>query len=224
MATSSRYTELTNRISQIEAHLLPPEKTTGYTDQDQDLIRAYCLLCHAEIEAYFEDIVISAADEAIATWTKDKTVVTPIIFHLAYTLKMSPEKGKDFPPYQMVHLAYVNLKKLVDSNNGIKENNIQPLFKPLGYELEPILQTSLNDLGKKRGQIAHTSFKTHTVLDPKTEKKNLAQILNEMAVFDLDLATYKTKGLSSKVPFNMRLGELSFSFKERIRILFTGKL
>ena len=57
MANSTRYNKLSRRITVIESSYLPSVNSLGnYSSKEQDDIRAYLLLIHAEIESYFEEI------------------------------------------------------------------------------------------------------------------------------------------------------------------------
>jgi hypothetical protein len=221
MATSTRYKTLESRITQIDDHLLPAVKPDlSYTDKDQDLIRSFCLLCHAEFEAYLEDITLEIATLAIEKWKKKKEEITPIIFHLAYSFRNEAGKKRE-PPYSMVILSYEDLKSKVKKNNGIKEENITNFFRPLGFSVDSTLQTTLTDYGITRGQIAHTSFHTQQPLDPSTEKSRVKLILSGLAALDIDIFSYESTGTVGHKPVYMYWDKLSFL--ERIRILFTGR-
>lgn len=203
MATSIRFNSLKSRVSQLEIHLLPTiDPTLSYSDKDRDLTRAFCLLCHAELEAYLEDITKEIIDRAYTKWNLDKTIISPIIFHLAYNYKQESGKPKD-SPYSMVCKSYIALQDTIKKNNGIKDNNLICFFKPIGYEIDPTLQSTLNNYGKTRGDIAHTSFSTQQPLDPATEKSNINQILSALAIFDEELTVYEASGNLSRTPVNM---------------------
>ena len=203
MATSTRYNDLKYRVSQLENHLLPAiDPTLSYSDKDRDLTRAFCLLCHAELEAYLEDITKEVVDRAITKWTSNKTIISPIIFHLAFNYKQEAGKAKE-SPYQMVIKSHKALIDGIKKNNGIKEHNLSGFFKPIGYEIDPTLQSTLNTYGKNRGDIAHTSFNTQQPLDTTTEKNNISQILNALAVFDVELNEYEANGTLNRAPVNM---------------------
>lgn len=219
MATSTRYNDLKSRISQLENHLLPTiDPTLNYSDKDRDLTRAFCLLCHAELEAYLEDITKEVVDRAFTKWTTNQTIISPIIFHLAFNYKQEVGKAKE-PPYQMVGKTYRALIDGIKKNHGIKEHNLLGFFKPIGYEIDPILQSTLNDYGKNRGDIAHTSFNTQQPLDPATEKNNITQILNALAIFDVELNEYETNGTLNRTPINMNWTSI-FSVISRIKRWF----
>jgi hypothetical protein len=203
MPTSLRYNNLVARITQLESHLLPAiDQTLNYSDKDRDLTRAFCLLCHAELEAYIEDITKEVVGRAFSKWKADKKIISPIIFHLAYNYKQENGKPKE-APYNMVFKSYNTLIETINKNNGIKENNLLGFFRPIGYEIDPTLQSTLNDYGKNRGDIAHTSFNTQQPLDPATEKNNIRQILNALATFDNELNDYEANGTLNRTPVNM---------------------
>lgn len=216
MPTSLRYNSLVARITQLENHLLPAiDPELNYSDKDRDLTRAFCLLCHAELEAYLEDITKEVVNRAFTKWNADKEIISPIIFHLAYNFRQENGKPKE-APYSMVVKSYNNLIDTIKKNNGIKENNLIGFFKPIGYEIDPTLQSTLNDYGKTRGDIAHTSFNTQQPLDPATEKSNIRQILNELANFDNELNDYEANGTLNRTPVNMSWSG-KFNFIDKIR-------
>ncbi|MCD7972667.1 MAG: hypothetical protein LUG18_08360 [Candidatus Azobacteroides sp.] len=212
---STKYQMLETRIRELETNLLPPSNPLGsYTSKEQDFIRAYCLLCHAEIEAYIEDYTSEIIDLAFESWSANKAVLNTIIFHLTYNCKT-----KD-TPYSMANLAYKDLKKTIKSNNGIKENNLMNIFRPIGFEVDPLLKSTLNDFGKNRGEIAHTSFQTQSTLDPLNEKKNVKQILNGLKDFDQELYDYVHNGVICNIPQNMQWNK--YTWKQRIKIFCFG--
>ncbi|HRP33800.1 MAG TPA: HEPN domain-containing protein [Agriterribacter sp.] len=220
MANSLLYIGFKQRLLDLESHLLPAiSPTLTYTAKDEDLTRAYCLLCHAEIEAYIESIVLATATQAYNKWSTDKTKVSQIIFHLAYSYKQVANKPKE-PPYSMVSLTFSQLQKSITSNNGIKEDNLNLILKPIGFEIDPPLALLLTNFGKTRGTIAHTSISTQQPLDPATEKNNVTQILTALKSFDEDLVDYEANGIINTTPVNMAWDSLTFW--QRLKYLFTG--
>jgi hypothetical protein len=220
MAYSALYISFAQRLTDLETHLLPPiNPALTYTAKDEDLTRAYCLLCHAEIEAYIETIVLNVATSAFNRWNADKTKVTPIIFHLAYSYRQAVNKPKE-PPYSMVAHSFSTLQKAITSNNGIKEDNLNIILKPIGFDIDPLLALLLTNFGKARGGIAHTSFSTQQPLDPATEKTNVSQILLALKLFDEDLVNYEATGNVNNTPMNMAWDNLNFW--QRLKYLITG--
>lgn len=218
MANSTRYNSLVTRIDQLNVHLLPViDPTVSYSEKDIDLTRAFCLLCHAEIEAYLEDFTLEVVTKAFNQWNTDKKSISPIIFHLIYSYT-----GQKEAPYSMVHKSFLSLKKTIETNNGIKEHNLISFFKPIGFEVDPTLRTVLNEFGKTRGQIAHTSFHTQSPLDPATEKATVELIKVGLKSFDDDLTNYELSGMVAETPVWMQWKKLGLV--NRFKILFFGKL
>lgn len=219
MVNSPEYTLLSQRIIDLETHLLPAINTTlSYTAEENDLTRSYCLLCHAEVEAYVESVILSIATMAFTKWQASKTTITPIIFHLAFNYKQNVGKPKD-PPYSMVGKSFSVLQQTILANNGVKEDNINLMLKPIGFEMDPVLLTTLTNFGQTRGQIAHSSFQTQQPLDPATEKNRVTQIVAALKTFDSDLVDYELNGTQNRAPKNMAWDKLSFW--DRIKILFS---
>lgn len=217
MAVSAKFTQLQSRISQLETNLLPAIDPTGiYTDKDNDLTRSFCLLTHAEIEAYLEDIILENATKSFTRWDSDKTLISPIIFHLAYSHKTDKREL----PYSLVVLSFQNLQKIIKNNNGIKEDNLNNFLKPIGFQMDTILKTTLSDFGKTRGEIAHTSFQTQHPLDPLTERNNVRQIVTALSLFDEELSLYEQSGTLPRIPIITQWKK--FTLIERLKILFTG--
>src|ERR1043166_3189151 len=68
MPQTRRFHRLTRRLAELE-HLLPATKPAGdYTSLEQDNIRAFRLLTHAECEHYFEESVAHVATRALTKY------------------------------------------------------------------------------------------------------------------------------------------------------------
>jgi len=199
MANSSRYQQLETRIAELETNLLPAINVTGnYNTKEIDLTRAYCLLSHAEIEAYLEDILLEVVRVVFAFWKADNSKIPEIIFNLACSYRNKTDKKE--PPASLVHLGMKSYEEIIEKNHGIKEHNIDNIFSPIGYPIDKTLVTVLHNFGDTRGDIAHQSFKTQQLIDPQTEKSNINQIITELSKFDIDFYKYKTPAHNSTLP------------------------
>jgi len=200
MSNSSLYINLEKRINQLIQDLLPTIDTSlQYSDKDITLTNAFYLLCHAEIEVYIEEIIRKVAKDAYCGWNTNKTNITPIIFHLACNYNQEINQKKQ-PPYSMICIAYNNLNKLIDKNNGIKENDIDNLLRYIGFEMDHTLKTTLDVYGKVRGQIAHKSPDPQNPPDPAIAKRDVQQILSGLAIFDIEIIQYSINSISNRFP------------------------
>lgn len=185
MAKSARYLQLEKRISEIENHFFPTINLTGnYTDEEIDFTRAYCVLSHAEIEAYLEDALLEILKNNFIEWKKDISKVTPMILNLICSAQNKTSHND--PPETLAQLGYNTLEAYAKKNNGIKRHNVIGLFSPIGYDLDQTLINDLDNFGSTRGDIVHQSFKTQSLLDPLTEQRNLTNIIIGLLNFDED--------------------------------------
>lgn len=199
MANSTRYQQLETRIREIEGNLLPAFDVSGnYSNKDLDLTRAYCLLCHAEIEAFLEDIILEVVRAVFAYWKADNSKIPEIIFNLACYYRSKTDKKE--PPASLVHLGMKSFEEIIEKNHGIKEHNIDNILTPIGYPMDKTLVTVLHSFGDTRGDIAHKSFKTQQQIDPRTEKTNIDKIVVELKKFDDDFYKYKIPAHNSSLP------------------------
>lgn len=219
MSCSIFYTDLSNRINRLEQNLLPPiDPLLQYSDKDIDLTNAFYLLCHVEIEVYIENIVRKVVEDAFNKWNNDKEIISPIIFHLALNYKQGINKPREHP-YSMIYITYKELIKDIDKNNGIKEQNIDNLLRPIGFVMDPTLKTTLSNYGNVRGRIAHHSYDPQNPSDPAIAKGNTQQILHGLSVFDTEITQYELTGTTNRLPIYLNLRKRFFLY-EWIRKLF----
>jgi hypothetical protein len=184
---SKRLHQLLKRLETLEEHFLPPDgqfSLTGqYSREQHDKTKAYLLLVHAELEAYLEDRARSRVDIAHNSFQQTglcTSVLSRLVVHHQDELEpISPDKVRKAVNY------YLNR---IENNHGILEKNLLSLFLPIGLhhrDLDTRLVTACNQLGRKRGQFAHASIKTHQQVDPKTERDNIRKnIIPELKKLD----------------------------------------
>lgn len=191
MANSRRFNQLKSRLTVIEATFLPPIKPTGnYTKKEQDHVRAYLLLNHAEIEAYFEEIAENKVKTAFKAWKINKTKSNVLLSLVSFHEAKVKQQGIGDRINQTLTTYIQSLRK----NHGIKEQNILSILLPVGLDIGEIDTTWLNTIssfGQNRGEIAHTSATVQQPLDPATIKSTIHQIMGEIA--DIDLKIKKLK-------------------------------
>lgn len=151
--------------------------TSSYS---QDMIRTYRILLHAEIEHYFEQLVIYKINQAKIKW-HTKNHVSPILLSIiSFTecsfpsvpdslAEVSSKNDLSFRINKAVN-AFIN--SIENRNNGIKEKDIVPIIIPLGLDYGRINQTLLNNLssyGQLRGEVAHKSYKVTKLINPSDE-------------------------------------------------------
>lgn len=196
MATSARFRSLARRVTDLENRLVPRARTGGnYTPQERDLLRAYRLLVHAEVEAYLEDRVKEIADRALEVFKKRSRTGRALAALMAFS-PLSPQgipesltpKIRYEKPLTRVHRIVAQFKAAVaEGNNGIKEVNVIRMCYPIGIEeadLDATFMNTLNSYGASRGDTAHRSFRTQQPIDPVTEVSVVKQLIVELEKLD----------------------------------------
>jgi len=189
---TSLFTRLKHRIDSIETNYIPRESVSGnYSDKEQDDIRAYLFLVHAELEYYFEEIARQKTNDALQKWINNHNYKSTILMSLSCFNK-TPIVTKKIR--ERLHLIKNSYHKLIDSNHGIKEQNILDLLLPLGVHHDDIDVTWLNTIssfGSQRGNVAHQSARVQSPLNPLDIKNNIALILQEIEVLDRNIKKLK---------------------------------
>lgn len=191
MTNSRRFKQLKSRLNVIENTFLPKIKPTGnYTKKEQDQIRAYLLLNHAEIEAYFEEVAENKVKKAFKSWKINKTKSNVLLSLVSFHETKIGEQGIVDRVNKTLTTYIHNLRQ----NHGIKEQNILSILLPVGLDIDDIDATWLNTIssfGQNRGEIAHTSATVQQPLDPATIKTTISQIMSEIEDIDIKIKQLK---------------------------------
>lgn len=192
MSHSARFNKLKSRVQFIESNILPLAKISGdYSKKESDLIRAYVLLVHAEIEAYFEDVAQAKAQKVVADWKLNRTksncllsIVTFMGGDLKWENKSEQDKVETRISKTVAH--YIGILK---KNHGIKAKNIRNILLPLGIEehqLDPAWLGTMDSFGATRGKIAHSTISVQSQIDLVSERNNINNaIIPEIVLLDL---------------------------------------
>lgn len=157
---TKKYRELISRVKGIQKHFVASfinKDVMDLNERELDLCRGYKILCHAEIEYYFEEIAKIILKESLWNWQNDKKVTLPIVGLLANYEKVDTN---DSISTKINKIAADYSSMLSKSNHGIKEENLRKIFGNLGVdisELDTIWVATLSSYGSSRGTIAHTS-------------------------------------------------------------------
>jgi hypothetical protein len=184
MANSTRYNKLSRRITVIESSYLPSVNSLGnYSSKEQDDIRAYLLLIHAEIESYFEEISEEKVKKAFLTWQENRKKSNVLLSLVSFSDVVLNQNEIE----TRVNKALTHYIAKIKINHGIKEKNILELLLPVGLEYQSLDTTWLNTMssfGNIRGEVAHSASTVQQPLDPDTLKNTVKLILLEIKRLD----------------------------------------
>ncbi len=189
--SSTEYKKLKKRINEIKKHFDFKQNTTGPTKEQEDKLRGFILLCHAEFENYFEKLALEILEKAEKNWTKKRIAN----YNLA-SLFINSSIKKDMYCITLSMKIISDFKKSMEGNNGIKETNLKNMFEPLGVYIDSsfdsVFIASLNSFGVERGKIAHAStIGTREVLDKKNKFETVEYLLDQIIIFEKEVKNYK---------------------------------
>ncbi|MEK8021189.1 MAG: HEPN domain-containing protein [Candidatus Parabeggiatoa sp.] len=213
MGSSERYQQLIKALDLLRRHLLPDKleqlEPEIYPLETYILVRAYLVLAHAEIESFLEERVEEVVRQANKIWKTDKKVSKPLLALVAFSGRQMEEPAPSLKPTkaaqqkewdkklsltERINIATRAFYEVLKNNHGIKEENVLRLLLPIGVEtddLDPFWLTNMNDFGKKRGEMAHSSFYgTQYQTNPKNEYDNIALLLEGLEALDKILAIF----------------------------------
>lgn len=187
------------QVEALRRHLLPNpfDKLGSYADSDkvQTHTRAFVVLCHAELEGYFEAWTKDLLRKAEQLWTKNRRISPLVPYLIVFRSGIKPPQAlanasQDAPSLLSAEISsgFNDLYKAIKDNHGIKEKNLLPLLTPLGIPgsaLTSSLIADLDSFGSRRGEHAHSRTASVTsVLDPEIEFDRVCRLIDDLKPFD----------------------------------------
>lgn len=124
------------------------------------LSRSLLVLGHAELESFFEELALDLLMYSLDIWETEGL----INYNLGALLFNSPVKMQENDLFSDMPSKSIKKYKeeTIEKNHGIKKNNLNNIYAPIGYNLNSIQDQKINQLiymldflGGKRGESAH---------------------------------------------------------------------
>lgn len=124
------------------------------------LSRSLLVLGHAELESFFEELALDLLMSSLDIWETEGL----INYNLGALLFNSPVKMQENDLFSDMPSKSIKKYKeeTIEKNHGIKKNNLNNIYAPIGYNLNSIQNQKINQLiymldflGGKRGESAH---------------------------------------------------------------------
>jgi len=204
VSQSARYDQLVDRVLALRKALLPYHLTVAVGNLTPGIsIKAlsYRLLCHAEIESYFEDRASEISGHVSSAWKTKRQVSYPTLCMLGFSgqvmdgppdtfqasvkrIKIDDRLGKSIGNY---YYYVTNL------NNGVTEKNLVRLLLPLGVDvsvIDPLVMTEFNNFATLRGSAAHQSTAGHVQagVSPSNESATVSRLVKGIKAIDNELS------------------------------------
>lgn len=183
----------------------------------QELIKSFILLCHAELQIYFELICLKIIANSMAKFEGAGEIVKPLssllstgITNVSMPLSFGDSPNTDSGLGNRINKFVETYKEQLSNNNGISGRSIFKMFGYLGFtkkEVGSLLIDLLNSHSSKRCKIAHSHPDINSyVYSISDERESIDSILREVS--KLDSAIIKKGYL-----------EASESFDDEVRVL-----
>jgi len=195
MPVSIFYKNLKKRILTLRKQFLDFLPNDSPLPKNQDAMRAFKLLVHAEIESYIEYAVGEVWSKCNTEWTKKKKVINPLSFLILYSSSRFDANDGQLSREDRINQILKSFKNLIENNNGIREKNIRLLVIPLGIDYSSIDQAwlaAIDSYGYARGLVAHNSISVNQQLDMNDELNNLDIVLKGIKKIDIKLQKIST--------------------------------
>ncbi|MDI4649585.1 HEPN domain-containing protein [Cohnella hashimotonis] len=197
MTTSNRFNEFKLRYEELKTRFIPElSEDLDYSDEQLDDLRAFRVLCHSEIEAYLEDRARETSSQALRKFQETGNANKVLLCLLAFsdTQWEGPPSSIQNLQNSVLYTIRSRIQKAVKifnskitDNHGIREKNLLQILCPIGIQFDELDNTWVNSMdsyGKKRGEVAHTSFRTQQVIDPATEISTTDYLVDELKKVD----------------------------------------
>jgi len=190
MPVSMPYKKLKNRIKELKKQFLGFDQILSPEPENQDNLRAFKLLIHAEIESYIETAVLEVWEKCSDEWTKNKKVLPALAFLIMYSSSRFDANEKQLTKDDRINQILKSFNDLISNNHGIRRKNILQLVIPLGIRYDDIDSTwitIIDSYGNSRGLVAHKSVSVQKPIDKNDELNDIKIILKGFMVLDLKL-------------------------------------
>lgn len=167
-AADTLFTELVTYMQEIEATFLQIFLNDPLADPNKykHFVKAYCVLSHAALEEYFEEIALAVMIHSISAWQTKRVFndcLLALIGHHHRALHDPDEKrlrqSFDFLRHLLDEVK-TQFSNEIHNNNGADIKYLKRLLEPVAINIsnDPIQLNSLAKLANERGNYAHKSF------------------------------------------------------------------
>ncbi|QJQ02325.1 hypothetical protein C798_19405 [Herbaspirillum rubrisubalbicans Os34] len=196
MAACPFFSHLIARVQVLEQKFLTGQLTAELADPlsftpDTDLLAAYRLLVHAEIEDFLERKGRADLESMARALASQKPIIPTVwVYQLANHFAMTLPHDCPFDDHRFrlaVDAVIKRARETLADNNGIKTAIYLVVCLIDGYRIDEIdhaLATALSAFGEARGDVAHKSTNRVTsIRAPSAEKKDVDDIMKALEQF-----------------------------------------
>lgn len=134
-------------------------------DEYEHHVKAYCVLCHAAFEEYFEDIALKVMHRCLDEWLDSRKYADTLVTLVSYYEQKLAINSNETTVFDSLRGIFDEVKRKfstdVHNNHGISLKNLRNLLIPVAIDIteDANLKNSLNQLVLERGIYAHKRSK-----------------------------------------------------------------
>lgn len=168
-------------------------------DDNQEKIRIFQILFHAELECFFEKLALDKLRAIESAWLTAPALNRDVQSLIMYAPEGFAGNSNQIDPFARVVSVLSATKHKINRNHGVKEKNIYAMLLPTGIpisEFPSTLLPALNSIGGARGHLAHSSVKMITrVIVRRQVVQNVSQVLWDIRVFEKNMRRFNAAPL-----------------------------
>ena len=144
----------------IEDRITKPDKITD-PDEYEHHVKAYCVLCHAAFEEYFENIALKVMHRCLNEWLDSRKYTDTLVTLVSYYGQKLAVDSNEITVFDSLKGIFDEVKRKfsndVYNNHRISLEYLRRLLIPVAIDIkEDIrLKNSLHKLASERGEYAH---------------------------------------------------------------------
>ena len=148
----------------IEDRITKPDEITE-PDEYEHYVKAYCVLCHAAFEEYFEDIALKVMHRCLNEWLDSRKYTDTLVTLVSYYGQKLTVNANEITVFDSLKGIFDEVKRKfsndVYNNHRISLEYLRRLLIPVAIDIteDANLKNSLNQLVLERGIYAHKARK-----------------------------------------------------------------
>ena len=151
-------------------------------DEYEHHVKAYCVLCHAAFEEYFESVARGVMLRCLEEWCHSRKYTDTLVTLVSYYKQELVINRNEPKVFDCLKGVFGKVKKRfladVDNNHRISLKYLRRLLIPVAIDIkeDTNLKNSLNRLARERGEYAHRRLIRH-ILAPEDARRYVKDCL-----------------------------------------------
>ena len=182
------YSELQSYIASLQSKFIDPFLPADPSVKPEDFepyVKAYCILCHAALEEFFESVSLKVMSKSLDVWMSERKYSDTLLMLVCnYGMKFSIDDDEASPEKKafdylrpLLEDAKARFSKDISNNHGASVKYLRKLMVPVGIDIKnDVMLGSLRRIAQERGEYAHRQA-IKKVLSPEDAKNYITDCL-----------------------------------------------